>query len=66
MKIYLGSYDAQSGTVPVTFRQEGSTVKRPVNAVLDSQGQYDRTATRERAKEVGRGVAHKLALGVVG
>lgn len=66
MKITIGKFDPATGTVPVTFRQDGKAQTRAVNAVLDEGGSYDRKATKLRAEEVGEGVAHKFALGVAG
>lgn len=66
MKITIGKFDPATGTVPVTFRQDGKTQTRAVNAVLADDGSCDRKATKLRAEEVGAGVAHKFALGVAG
>lgn len=66
MKITLGKFDPATRTVPVTFAVGGKTHTRSVNAVLADDGSYDRKATKHRADEVGAGVAHKLALGLLG
>ncbi|MBA4353570.1 MAG: hypothetical protein C0409_02650 [Novosphingobium sp.] len=66
MKITIGKFDRATGTVPVTFSQGGKVHRRAVNAVLADDGTCDRKATRARAEEVGAGVAHKFALGLIG
>ena len=65
MKITIGDYDSESGTVPVTFEHGGVKHERPVNACLDSQGKYDPELTSDRVEEVGRGVERKIALGAI-
>lgn len=66
MKTTIGKFDAETGTVPVRFVHQGVTHSRPVNAVLDENGQYDKAATALRVGEVAIGVGHKIALGVIG
>jgi hypothetical protein len=66
MKTTIGAYDPDTRTVPVTFVYAGVTHKRPVNAVLDEAGSYDRKATKARVDEVARGVAHKIQIGAIG
>lgn len=66
MKITIGRFDRATGTVPVTFEQDGKVHVRDVNAVIDADGKHDRTATVARVDEVAAGVAHKFALGVLG
>ena len=66
MKITVGRLDRETGTVPVTFELDGLVHTRPVNAVLAEDGTHDREATLARVEDVGRGVAHKFALGVLG
>lgn len=61
----IGAYDAATRTVPVTFTQSGIVHRRSVNACLDEAGHYDAAATEARVAEVARGVAHKIALGVI-
>lgn len=65
MKTRIQSYDAETGTVTVHFREGAVTHKRPVNAVHRADGSYDRSATRSRVADVAKGVAHKIALGVI-
>lgn len=66
MKITIGKFDRATGTVPVTFSEGARRHSRAVNAVLAGDGSYDREATRQRAGEVGLGVARKWALGLLG
>jgi hypothetical protein len=69
MQISIGKYDLASRSVPVTFTGEGPagdvTHSRRVNAVLTAAGRYDRKATAARVEEVARGVAAKIAAGVI-
>lgn len=66
MKITVGRFDAASGTVPVTFEQNGKSHSRAVNAVIGEDGKHDRAATLVRVDEVAAGVANKFALGLLG
>lgn len=66
MKITVGRFDAATGTVPVTFEQDGKSHARSVNAVIGEDGKHDRAATLARVDEVAAGVANKFALGVLG
>ena len=61
----IGSFNAETRSVPVTFTCGEIVHKREVNAVLKDDGSYDRVATKARFEEVGRGVAHKIAAGVI-
>ncbi len=65
MKIWLGTFDPATATVPVTFREGDRVHRRRVNACLDAAGDYDRAGTRARAADVGRGVAVKFAAGAI-
>jgi hypothetical protein len=65
MKTRIGTYDPETRTVAVTFVDGGVTHKRPVNAVLDEAGAYDRKATKARVDEVALGVAHKIQIGAI-
>lgn len=65
MKFTIGTFDPETGTVPVTFRDEGFVHRRRVNAVLDAHGGHDRAATTARVREVAQGVAAKLACGAL-
>ena len=65
MDIRIGKFDADSRTVPVTFTSGDVKHERTVNAVLKDDGSYDKAATKTRVEEVGQGVAHKIALGVI-
>lgn len=63
------TYDAPAGdatTVEVTFVSDSPEVThvRSVNAVF-TDGSYDADATEVRVSEVGRGVEHKIAVGVI-
>lgn len=66
MKITIGKFDPATGTVPVTFALDGKTHTRAVIAVRRADGTCDLKATKLRAQEVGAGVAHKFALGLLG
>ncbi len=66
MKTSIGRFDRTTGTVPVTFEQDGKQHERPVNAVIDADGKHDRAATVARVAEVSAGVAEKFALGLLG
>ncbi len=66
MKIEIGKFDRATGTVPVTFEQDGKRHKRDVNAVIRADGRHDRKATAARVDQVAAGVAHKFALGLLG
>ena len=62
----IGRYDALTGTVPVTFRAGDIVHKRLVNVCLDAAGAYDAAATRARVADVSRGIAAKIAAGIIG
>lgn len=61
----IGAFNKDSRTVPVTFTSGDLKHERAVNAVLKHDGSYDKAATKARVEEVGQGVAHKIALGVI-
>lgn len=61
----IGSFDAATRTVPVTFTQGNVVHSRTVNAVLKEDGSYDRAATKARVAEVANGVAAKIGLGII-
>lgn len=61
----IGTYASATRNVPVTFTAGEIVHKRDVNAVLKEDGTYDKTATKARVEEVARGVATKIALGVI-
>lgn len=50
--------------VMVTFTQGDIVHERSVNAVFTDES-YDAEATETRVSEVARGVAHKIAVGVI-
>ena len=52
-------------SVDVTFTYEGKIHVRPVNAVFDSDGVYDATATEERVQQVALGVQNKMISGAI-
>ena len=61
------TYDAPEGdetSVEVTFTDGTITHTRSVNAVF-VDGVYDADATETRVSEVGAGVEHKIAAGVI-
>ncbi|WP_277978633.1 hypothetical protein [Sphingomonas phyllosphaerae] len=66
MKIIIGTDEPATRTVAVVFEQDGVRHERPVNACLDAGDGYDAAVTATRVDEVARGVAHKIALGVIG
>lgn len=61
----IGTFNAETRTVPVTFTSGEIVHKRDVNAVLKDDGSYDRVGTKARVEEVAKGVAHKIELGVI-
>ena len=61
----IGAYNADTKQVEVTFAMNGVTHVRGVNAVLTAAGKYSKAATAERVAEVERGVAIKIAAGVI-
>lgn len=65
MKIKIGDYDEKMRTVPVTFRHGDLVHERHINACHDVAGSYDAEATAQRVEEVARGVANKIALGII-
>lgn len=64
MQTIIGTYNAETLAVPVTFVDQGVTHERHVNAVV-TDGQYDPDETAERVADVARGVAVKIGLGVI-
>ncbi|MGN6421976.1 MAG: hypothetical protein ACTHLA_01565 [Asticcacaulis sp.] len=65
MKTTIGKYNDKTRQVPVKFVEGGVTHNRDVNACHDDSGKYDAKATASRVEEVARGVAHKIAIGVI-
>ncbi len=65
MKITIGTYDATSRAVAVTFEQGAIRHHRTVNACHDSDGGYDATTTKARIDDVARGVAQKILVGAI-
>lgn len=65
MEIKIGTYNEEQRSVAVTFRQSNVVHERQVNACHDESGAYDASATSQRIEEVARGVANKIALGVI-
>jgi len=61
----IGKFDPDTRSVPVTFISGEIVHKRSVNAVLKDDGSYDQAATQARVDDVARGVAAKIALGVI-
>ena len=61
----IGTFNAVTRTVPVTFTSGEIEHKRDVNAVLKDDGTYDKAGTKARVEDVARGVAHKIGLGVI-
>ena len=49
----------------VEFAKDGKKYTRHVNVVLDSDGNYDDTATKARCEEVAMGVENKIAVGAI-
>ena len=52
-------------SISVTFTDGTITHQREVNVCFDSDGAYDADATLVRIEEVARGVAGKIAAGVI-
>lgn len=66
MDYQIGDYDPVTRTVPVTFTYgEHEPWTRPLNAVLDEEGEYDAEATAARAEELAPGVEYKFAMGLL-
>lgn len=65
MQTAIGDLDAETASVPVIFDHAGVVHHRTVNAVFDEDGNFDEAATGARVAEVARGVAEKIALGVI-
>lgn len=65
MKITIGTYDATTRAVAVTFEQGEIQHHRTVNACHDKDGAYDETATKARIEDVSRGVAQKILVGAI-
>lgn len=70
MQTNIGTYDASTRTVQVTFIGEdriGAEVKqdRLVPACFDGTGAYDDAATQTRIAQVGAGVAVKMLVGAI-
>ncbi|HEY4546947.1 MAG TPA: hypothetical protein VIG90_11070 [Pedomonas sp.] len=65
MEIEVGTYNEEQRNVPVTFRKDAVVHERHVNACHDENGAYDAAATAQRIEEVARGVANKIALGII-
>jgi hypothetical protein len=64
MKISIGTFKAVDRSVRVTFTDGDFSHARNVNAVVDSDGAYDRKATAARVDEVALGVQAKRERGV--
>ena len=62
----IGSFDPATKSVPVTFTSGDIVHQRHVNAVINSDGQYDEAETAARVADVASGVAHKIAVGAIG
>lgn len=65
MKTTIGTYDAETRTVPVIFEQGDVKHSRSVNACLDVNGKYDRAATKDRVADVALGVTQKILVGAI-
>lgn len=65
MKTKIGTFDPETGTVPVIFSHAGIAHKRPVNACLDGDGSYDPAATKLRVADVALGVVAKIEAGAI-
>lgn len=61
----VAPFDAEASSVTVIFTAGEIVHERAVNAMLDSDGNYDAAATAERIVQVARGVAAKIACGVI-
>ncbi len=65
MKVFPGKFDPETRTVPVTFKHDGIVHRRTINAVVDADGNYDRSATKIIIEQQALGVAEKIRLGVI-
>lgn len=57
--------DCRDIKVKFTCADSGCVHERHVNVCFDAEGDYDHEATLVRVGEVGNGVAHKIACGVI-
>lgn len=64
IKIEIGRYDAQTRTVPVTFRTGKIEHRRDMPACVTPEGKHDRAASLVRVEELKRGFARKVELGL--
>ena len=65
MQTTIDAYDPDTRQVRATFVEGDVTHTRQVNACHDQDGDYDPEATAQRVADVARGVATKIALGVI-
>jgi len=65
MKITKGKFDPATRTIPVTFAEGAVRHTRTVNAVVKEDGSLDKDATQGIIDGQARGVAHKIAIGVI-
>lgn len=61
----IGAYNPETRAVSVTFTSGSVKHTRDVNAVLATDGTYDRAATKLRVDEVAQGVAQKITVGAI-
>lgn len=64
MIITITPPEDDSSQVSVCFEHEDITHTRMVNVVF-VEGVYDADATEERCNEVGRGILHKIDIGLI-
>lgn len=65
MQTTIGTFNAETRQVPVTFTQGAVTFERTVNACFGESGLYDPDATAVRIADVALGVENKIALGII-
>ncbi|WP_294257198.1 hypothetical protein [uncultured Sphingomonas sp.] len=61
----IGKLATDRRTVPVIFTSGDIVHKRDVNAAVNSQGVYDKAATKARVAEIAQGIKVKIAVGAI-
>lgn len=65
MKITKGKFDPTTRIIPVTFAEGAIRHTRAINAVVKDDGSLDKEATQAIIEDQARGVAYKIAIGVI-
>jgi hypothetical protein len=59
MSATIGAFDSSTGTVTVTFVNQGLTYKRTVRAILNTDGTYNEAATTATINQMSSGEAYQ-------